>query len=325
MTGPIFAPSDETLRLDLVLLPEVSLLSFASTLEPLRAANRVSGRRLYEWRLLALEGTEIVTSSGISLEMDGTFDPTDVRDALVVLSSFNVDRYATGTFLGQLRRLARRGLPIGGVEAGAWVLGMAGLLAGRRATTHWEDLEAFAARFPETEVQPNRYVIDGQFFTTGGASPALDTMLALVRARQGDALALDVASVFIYDQSRTGEDPQPSLSLGRLDWYEPRVARAMRAMEETIGEPLSLKEIASRAGTSPRTLEALFASTVGVGPRKFYVNARLTAGRRLVVETRQPVAEIAERVGFGSASAFARAFRQRFGQSPREARRAGRG
>ncbi len=325
MARSIFAASDETLHVDLLVLPEVSLLSFASTLEPLRAANRVSGRRLYDWRLLGSAGREIVTSSGIRLPMDAAFDPADTRDVLVVLASFNVERHATPELLGQLRRLARGGLPMGGVEAGAWVLAMAGLLAGRRATTHWEDLEIFADAFPETDVRPNRFVVDGQFFTTGGASPALDTMLALIRARQGYALGLDVASVFIYDQSRTGEDPQPSLSLGRLDWYEPRIARAMRTMEETIGNPLPLPAVAARAGTSARTLEALFVETVGMTPRDFYVGARLNAGRRLVVETRQPMAAIAERVGFGSASSFARAFRRRFGTSPGEARRRARG
>ncbi|ESR23459.1 GlxA family transcriptional regulator [Lutibaculum baratangense] len=321
MHRSIFHPSEETLRLDLLVLPDVSLLSFASTLEPLRAANRVSGRKLYDWRLLGAVGTEVVTSSGIRLPMDGVFDPEATRDALVVVASFNVERHASPRLLGQLRHLARRGLCMGGVEAGAWVLGLAGLLGGRRATTHWEDLEIFASRFPDTDVRPNRYVIDGQFFTTGGASPALDTMLALIRARQGYALALDVASVFIYDQSRTGEDPQPSLSLGRLDWYEPRVAKAMRLMEEALADPLPVAGIAERLGTSRRTLETLFASVVGMSPGEFYLGARLNAGRRLVVETRQSITAIAERVGFGSASAFARAFRQRFGLSPTEARR----
>lgn len=325
MDRSIFSPARETLRVDLLLLPEVSLLSFASTVEPLRAANRVAGRRLYAWRLLGAGAREIVTSSGTRLVMDAAFDPDDVGDVLVVVASFNVGRHATPGLLARLRRLARRGLPMGGVEAGAWVLAMAGLLAGRRATTHWEDLEDFAARFPETDVRPSRYVIDGPFFTTGGASPALDTMLALIRARQGYALALDVASVFIYDQSRTGEDPQPSLSLGRLDWYEPRVARAIRAMEETIEQPLPLAAIARRAGTSRRSLQMLFAGTVGMSPRAFYDGARLNAGRRLVVETRHGIADIAARVGFGSASAFARAFRRRFGTSPGAARRAARG
>lgn len=321
MLPSIFRPSEESLRVDLLLLPELSLLSFASTLEPLRAANRVAGRRLYDWRLLGAGSREIVTSSGVHLAADALFDPGDVGDLLIVLAAFNVQRHAGPALLGQLRRLGRRGVPMGGVEAGAWVLAMAGLLAGRRATTHWEDLESFAARFPETDVRPDRYVIDGPVFTTGGASPALDTMLALIRARQGYALALDVASIFIYDQSHAGEDPQPSLSLGRLGWYEPRVARAMRAMEETIGEPLPLAAIAARAGTSRRTLETLFAGIVGVPPRDFYLGARLNAGRRLVVETRQSMTAIAERVGFASASAFARAFRRRFGLSPTQARR----
>ena len=152
--------------------------------------------------------------------------------------------------------MARRGVPLGGVEAGAWALALAGLLSGRRATTHWEDLEEFAARFPDIDVRPDRFVVDGPRFTTGGASPALDMMLNLIRARQGYALALDVASIFIYDQSRAAEDPQPMVSLGRLGWHEPRVSAAIRLMEERVERPLAIPAIARRAGVGARTLEA---------------------------------------------------------------------
>ena len=89
----------------------------------------------------------------------------------------------------------------------------AGLLEGRAATTHWEDMEDFVAAFPGVDVRPDRYVIDGPVFTSGGAAPTFDLMLHLVRSRLGMAVALDVASVFIYDQSREATDAQPLVSL----------------------------------------------------------------------------------------------------------------
>ncbi len=321
MPTGIFSPSNDRLDIDLLVLPDVSMLSLASTMEPLRAANRASGRALYRHRLLSPNGRPVMTSGQLPIPVESAFDPEDIRDALIIVASFNIFRHSTPELMAKLRRVARRGVPIGGVEAGAWVIALAGLLGGFRATTHWEDLEEFAARFPDIDVRPDRFVIDGSRFTTGGASPALELMLNLIRTRQGYALALDVASIFIYDQSRAPEDPQPIVSVGRLDWNEPRVAKAIRLMEERIDQPLPIPAIARRSGVSARTMENLFLRTVGVPPRDYYLAMRLNAGRRLVLDGSRSMTEIAATVGFGSASAFARAFRSRFGESPRETRR----
>jgi transcriptional regulator GlxA family with amidase domain len=316
----LFAPTSEPLDIDFLVLPDVSLLSLASTIEPLRAANRVAGRMLYRRRLLSPDGGPVPTSGGMPVPVEAQFFSDDVRHCLVVVAAFNVATHARPPLLGALRHVARRGVTMGGVESGSWVLAMAGLLNGRRATTHWEDLEAFAARFPEVDVRPDRYVIDGPRFTTGGASPALDLMLHLIRTRHGHALALDVASIFIYDELRAAGDPQPMVSLGRLGWDEPRVAAAIRLMEERIERPIPIPRLARQAGIGPRMLETLFLRAVGMPPRDYYAALRLNAGRRLVLDTHRSITDIAGQTGFGSASAFARSFRARFGESPRDAR-----
>ena len=104
-------------------------------------------------------------------------------------------------------------------------------------------------------MRPDRYVIDGPVFTTGGASPTFDLMLHLVRSRLGMAVALDVASVFIYDQARAATDAQPLVSLGRLDGYDPRLAQAIRLMEAHVDQPLTVSAIARRTGVTARALE----------------------------------------------------------------------
>jgi transcriptional regulator GlxA family with amidase domain len=317
----IFAPASEPLDIDFLVLPEVSFLSLASTIEPLRAANRVAGRTLFRRRLLSPDGQAVTSSGGLPIPVEGKFSPDEVHDALVVVAAFNIPTHATPPLLAALRRVARRGVAIGGVESGSLVLAMAGLLNGRRATTHWEDLEDFAARFPEIDVRSDRYVIDGARFTTGGASPALDMMLHLIRTRHGHALALDVASIFIYDELRAAGDPQPMVSLGQLGWNEPRVAAAIRIMEERVERPIAIPALARKAGIGPRMLETLFLRAVGMPPRDYYGALRLNAGRRLVLESRKSMTEIAAQTGFASASAFARSFRARFGESPRDARR----
>ncbi|RUZ97578.1 GlxA family transcriptional regulator, partial [Mesorhizobium sp. M7A.F.Ca.CA.002.05.1.1] len=229
--------------------------------------------------------------------------------------------YATSALLSGLRRAARTARACGGVEAGTWLVARAGLLEGRSATTHWEDMEDFSSAFPGVDVRPDRYVIDGPVFTSGGASPTFDLMLHLIRTRLGMAVALDVASVFIYDQARAATDAQPLVSLGRLDGYDPRLAQAIRLMESHVDQPLTIEAVAKRAGVTARTLESIFRKSIGETPGAYYLRLRLGAARRLVVDTRVAMADIAGRTGFSSAAAFSRAFSRAFGEAPVRLRR----
>ncbi|MEZ5773300.1 MAG: GlxA family transcriptional regulator [Hyphomicrobiaceae bacterium] len=308
----------ESFALDIVLLPSFSLLSLAMTMEPLRAANRVAGEALYRWRLVSVDGCPVATSSGIALPVDAAFGDGAAADALIVVASFDVVRTARPLLPG-LRKLGRRGLPMGGVEAGSWVLAMAGLLDGRRATTHWEDLEEFARAFPRVDVVPDRFVVDRDRFTTGGAAPALDMVLDLIRAQHGMSLALDVASVFVYDEARPAAEPQRVVQMGHLALAEPRLAAAIRLMEERLSPTLPIEEIAASVGVGRRSLEMLFRRHLGLGPGGYYLDLRLNAARRMLSHPGHSVADIADATGFGSASAFARAFRSRFGESPTRA------
>ncbi|MGB1213576.1 MAG: GlxA family transcriptional regulator [Pikeienuella sp.] len=315
----IFSSSDALLVVDLLVLPETSLMSLAAVMEPMRGANRVAGRDLFRWRLWSVDGAVPVSSSGLPIAVEGKLGESRA-DAVIAFSSFNVDQYGAAA-LPILRRAARRGAAMGGVEAGSWLLARAGLLEGRRATTHWEDLDAFAVAHPEVDVRPDRFVIDGMRFTTGGASPALDMMLHLVRERAGYAIALDVASLFIYDQARSAEEPQAQVSLGRLGWRAPRLREAVGLMEAHLSDPISISALARQVGCSERRLGELFKERLGVSPYAYYLTLRLNAGRRLVLESPLMMADIAAETGFTSASAFARAFRGRFGESPGHARR----
>jgi len=307
----------EPLRIDILVIDGFSLLSLASTMEPLRAANRVSGRELYRWRLLGLEGDRAVSSSGVQLALDATLRPQETGDALIVVSAFDHERNGAGA-LPLLRQVARqKRVAIGGVEAGSWILARAGLLDFYRATTHWEEVEDFALAHPSIEVVRDRYVIDRDRFTTGGASPAFDLMLELIRRQHGPGLALDVGSIFIYDQSHPGGDPQPMVSTGRLGRAEPRLTALIRLMEQTLEAPLGIAELARRAGLSTRALQKLFRRHLGASPSAYYGNLRLAAARRMLALSGRPVLEAAAQSGFASSSAFARAFRRRYGVNPR--------
>jgi transcriptional regulator GlxA family with amidase domain len=317
----IFGPERDPLRVTFLVLSGASIMCVASAVDPLRAANRISGTTVFEWSLVSADGKPPVTSCGMPVAVAGPLDPAHRTGMFVVIAGFGNREQATPSLLARIRRAARWARAYGGVEAGTWLVARAGLLEGRAATTHWEDMEDFSAAFPGTDVRPDRYVIDGPAFTTGGASPTFDLMLHLIRSRLGMAVALDVASVFIYDQTRASTDAQPLVSLGRLDGYDPRLAQAIRLMEAHVDQPLTIAAIARRAGVTARSLEAIFRKSIDETPGAYYLRLRLGAARRLVLDTTVPMADIAARTGFSSAAAFSRAFSHAFGKAPSRMRR----
>ncbi|MFC0201249.1 GlxA family transcriptional regulator [Paracoccus rhizosphaerae] len=317
----VFRPSNQPLKVTILVLPEASLMSVAATLDPMRAANRISGQQPYLWQVVSADGRSVTTSCGLALQVDGRFAPHEGGDLLVVVAAFNVARHASAALLAAVRRAAQSTRMVGGIEAGSWVLAMAGLLDQRKATTHWEDLEDFAAKFPQTHVIPDRWVVDGPIFTTGGAAPALDFMLALIRARQGFGAAVNVASLYIYDEVRLPSDAQPLVSLGRSIGLDRRLAQTIQIMEENLDSPVKIRDIATRVDCSVRTLEVLFREVAQSSPAAYYLSLRLQSARRLVTDTDLPMADIAVRTGFSSISSLSRAFRRRFGHPPSAARR----
>lgn len=321
VNATIFGPDDAPLRLTFLIQSGCSIMCVASAIDPLRAANRIAGKTVFDWTIVSEDGEPAITTCGLPVAVSGAFNADTPTHAVVIVGGFGTRRRASAALIAGLRRAARAVRALGGVEAGTWMLGHAGLLEDRTVTTHWEDMEDFAAAFPGADVRPDRYVIDGPIFTCGGAAPVFDLMLHLVRSRLGMAVALDVASVFIYDQAKAAADAQPLVSLGRLDGFDPRLAEAIRAMEAHVDRPLTVAAIAKRAGVATRTLEKTFLKAIGETPGAYYLRLRLSEARRLVLDTTEPMADIAARTGFSSAAAFSRAFSRTFGQPPARMRR----
>jgi transcriptional regulator GlxA family with amidase domain len=251
--------------------------------------------------------------------MSGHFDPEEDRDILFVVAAFNARRIMRSQG-AMLRKAASRCLAVAGIEAGAWALGRAGLLDEHTATTHWEDLEEFAATFPKVDVVNERFIMDRARWTAGGAAPALDMMLALIRYQHGLSLALDVANIFIYDQREAGSAPQSVVSLGQLSLTDPVLVEAINLMQSHLEDALPVPKIAKQVKVPLRTMQAHFRDRLGQSPHDYYLHLRLAAAKRMIEQTEKHIAEVAAAYGFGSASTFARAFRRRFNISPAEAR-----
>lgn len=315
----MFDTPDRTVEIDVLALPETTVILLASVIEPLRAANRIAGRRLYEWRLLSLDGKPVETTAGIAMPVDGAFTSGNQTNPLFLVSSYNWRRSNTTALKMALSRAARHRSVISGIESGTWLMAEASLLDNHKVTVHWEDIEDFALRYPEIDVVRERFVIDRRRMTSGGALPTLDMMLEIIRRREGYSMALEVSRAFLYERGGGGDDirPMPS-SVGVLD---KRLFQVVRLMEETVGRPLTVEQLAGRTKISARHLQTLFQKSFGVPPHEHYLALRLNAARRRVIESDLPLADVADGTGFNSASAFSRAYRAQFQESPSETRR----
>lgn len=304
-----------TQKVIIVALSDSSMMSLSSVVDPLRAANRLSRLPLFDWKIISLDGNEIRLTCGIEIKADGELSANDQGDLLVVIAGFDHELHTNTKHLSKLRQIAPKFKTICCVEAGTWILARAGIINYHHVTTHWEDTEKLADKYPSLDVRNERYVIDGNIWSSGGASPALDMMLHYLRTTQNKSLAIDVASVFIYDDLSPANDAQ-TISLGRIEQLEPRLAKAIRIMEVNLEEPFSTREIATQVQLSVRMLELLSTKHLGATPGNYYLRLRLQSARRMVLDSKLSILEIAVRSGFKSQSALSRAFTKRYGQSP---------
>ena len=300
-----------------LLIPGFALLSYAATVEALRAANRLSGKDLYLWWHSAPDNEPAIASSGAAVLPDFTFG-ADVGqlDFLLVCAGGNPAAYDDKQTFAWLRKLARQGVVIGGVSGGPFIVAKAGLLAGRRCTVHWEHMPAFQEAFPNVKLTRSLFELDGDRITCSGGVAGLDMMSALIARDHGHELGAAVSDWFLHTYVREGVGPQRMDLRFRLGVSDEKLLTVLKAMEENLEEPLSREQLAELAGVSLRQLERAFRSTLQRGVHQHYLALRLERSRQLLRETSLAIVEIALATGFGSASQFARAFRRVFGFSP---------
>lgn len=305
----------------MLLVPQFSMIAFAAMLEPLRAANRLSGRELYAWSLYSGDGARVAASNGIGIDVDGALEDCPDAELLVVCAGLDPLRGVTDRRIhAQLRRLARRGATVGAVSTGSFLLAEAGLLDGRRCTVHWEYAPTFRARHPRLDLVEDLYVIDGPVFCGSGGTAGLDLMLRFVEREHGSELALRVAEQFIHPRIRADADRQRMDLSSRYGLHHGKLVAVIRAMQSALERPLDMTALGRRAGLSPRQVERLFRRHLQVSPRRFYRRIRLEHGRTLLIQTAAPIVEVAAACGFESPSHFSRAYRGEFARTPSEER-----
>jgi transcriptional regulator GlxA family with amidase domain len=313
-------PERDTKTVGFLLVPGFALMSYAAAIEPLRAANLLSGNMLYRWWHAAPSGEPVTASNGIAVIPDCGTRTDRAADMVFVCAGGNPATFNESSSLGWLRRLARKGVTLGGISGGPYILARAGLLDDRRATLHWEHMPAFREAFPDVAVVPSLFEIDGNRITCSGGISALDMMVALIELDHGRQLAAAVGDWFLHTHIREGYGPQRLDLRYRLGVADEKLLRVLGAMETNLEQPLSRTDLARQAGISLRQLERLFHTHVGHGIHQHYRWIRLERARQLLRETSLPVLDVALATGFSSPSQFSRAYAQTFGEPPSRTR-----
>lgn len=308
-------------RIGYYLVPQFSMIAFASAVEPLRLANRVNGNSLYEFFNYSLDGHPVAASNGMTINVDGRLADQKGLSAIFVCGGLDVQRYAPRPLLTQLRRLAARGTNVGAMCTGTHILAKAGLLDGYRCTIHWENLNSFHEEFPRVDVTSELFEIDRNRFTCAGGTAAVDLMLNLIALQAGHSIAAAVADQLIHHRIRDGHERQRMGLRSRLGVSHPKLLAVLARMEEAIEAPADCRTLAAGVGLSSRQLERLFQKYLARSPSRYYLDLRLDRARFLLLQTALPILNIAIACGFVSAAHFSKCYRDRFSRSPSGERR----
>lgn len=299
-----------------VLLNKFSMLSFASAVECLRIANRMSNKPLYTWSTIGEGGDLISCSAGTTFKLDNDLIELKRDDTIMICSGIDVQHATTKRLLGWVRRESRKGLTIGGLCTAAYCLAKAGLLDGKKATIHWENQDSFAEEFEDVELTKSVFVVDGNKMTTAGGTSSIDLMLKLIADAHSEDLANAVADQLIYSSIRTDQDTQRLSVPTRIGVRHPKLSLVIQMMETNIEEPISPSILAKDVGMSTRQLERLFRRYLNRSPKRYYMELRLQKARNLLMQTDMSVINVALACGFASPSHFSKCYRAHYDTTP---------
>ncbi|WP_433770212.1 GlxA family transcriptional regulator [Pseudomonas putida] len=285
-------------------------------------ANFSAGEDLYDVRVLSEDGRTLRASGGLSVGTEA-FDER-VFDTVIVVGGDSILEQAPEAVLDYLRASARTARRTASICSGAFVMAQAGLLDGRRATTHWAYARQLQERFASIKVEADRiYVIDGSIWTSAGMTAGIDLALAMVEKDFGAELARSVAQKLVMYHRRGGGQSQHSALL-ELEPKSDRIQTVLGYAREHLAQALSVEQLAEVARLSPRQFSRAFRAETGQSPAKAIENLRLEAARQLLERGRLSLDQIALETGLGDRRRMREAFLRAFGQPPQVIRRSAR-
>jgi transcriptional regulator GlxA family with amidase domain len=291
------------------------------------AAFEIAGAHVpgaYRFSVLATRSAAIASSSGATLAAQA-FAAAPPLDTLVVAGGLGTyEALNDPAILACLHEAAQACRRVASVCSGAFLLAEAGLLDGKRATTHWSRSRLFAQRYPNVRLEPDRiFVRDGKIWSSAGITAGVDLALALIADDLGEPVARRVAQQLVVYRRRPGGQSQFSALL-EMERPEGRFGPLLGWARERLGEPLTVERLAERAAMSPRNFARRFAEETGVTPARAVERLRVEAARERVEGGRAPIDAVAAEFGFGDPERMRRAFLRAYGQPPQALRRAAR-
>jgi len=311
---------DKRRVLGVLIYPEFQLLDVAGPIAAFETAARLGAR--YELHLLAAYTGAIRSSSGVALQAESIFQAPPL-DTLIIAGGDGARRpEITAPLIGFVRETAKTARRLASVCTGSFLLAAAGVLDGKRATTHWSRARQFARHFPKVTVEADRiFIRQGSIWTSAGVTAGIDLSLALIAEDAGEKLARLAAQHLVVYYRRPGGQSQFSALL-EMAPPSARFTPLMSWMRAHLREDLSVARLAERAAMSPRNFSRAFFAQIGVTPARAVERLRLEAARERIVGGQQTIDRVAIDTGFGNAERMRRAFVRAYGHPPQSLRRA---
>ncbi|HEV3072413.1 MAG TPA: GlxA family transcriptional regulator [Solirubrobacteraceae bacterium] len=314
----------------IVVYPGVQSLDLTGPLEVFSGAQllldlgREDSRRGYHVSVISGDGAPLQTSSGLRITPDASLSdaPTEI-DTLIVAGGYGcLDATADAVLVDWLIQASAAARRTASVCTGAFLLAQAGLLNGRRASTHWAAAQELARRYPAVEVNPEPiFLRDGDVWTSAGVTAGMDLALALVEEDLDREMALTIARHLVLFLRRPGNQSQFSATLAAQQPNRAPLREVQRYAVENPAADLSVEAMAERAHMSPRHFARSFRAEVGLTPARYIEHVRLEAARRRLEDTSDPIGAVAAACGFGTSETMRRVFLRALGVGPAEYRR----
>ncbi len=300
----------------IVVFDDVTMLDVAGAGEVFAEANRAGAD--YELKIASVDGNDVTTSIGTRLGVTDAIASIESADTVLVAGSDDLPRRPLDPALVKaIRSIAGRTRRLASICTGSFVLAQAGLLQGRRATTHWHEVRLFARAYPDITVEPDAiFVRDGEVYTSAGISSGIDLALALVEMDYGTELVRAVARWLVVYLKRAGGQSQFSVLVEADPPPESPLRKVTAAISANPADNHSVNTLAARASLSTRQLTRLFQSELGTTPARYVEMVRIDAARA-ALDAGRSVAETARLAGFGSAESLRRVFVEHLGVTPK--------
>ncbi|NHO54631.1 helix-turn-helix domain-containing protein [Acetobacter estunensis] len=318
-------PEMPSLRVGIILAENFTLSAFSLFIDHLRlAADKEDKSRpiLCSWQIMSHRPDSIRASCGISVSRTSDLvDPTQFDYIAVVGGLLHGRRTVDEVTLRYIQRAASLGVPLIGICTGTFVLARAGVMRNHTCCVSWYHRQDFMEEFPDQAVSSEQmYLVDGKRITCSGGGGAADLALHLIEKHLSRPLARKASHILLFERQGHGVapslQPHPPIAAEIGHVSDARVRRAMMEMEQNMIEPLSISDVARRLSISPRQLERLFQSVLGVRPAVFYRMIRLRYAQALLSQGEMSITQVAIETGFSDCAHFSRQFKTMFGHSP---------